>query len=76
MRSLIASSLDIICQIGIVLILLAALIAGWQVNGIMGAIMYLIGAFIFSVIMFGALFVLLDIRDNTRRMADAAERNG
>ena len=76
MRSLIASSLDIVCQIGIVLILLASLVAGWQMNGVVGAIMYLIGGFIFSVVMFGALFVLLDIRDNTRRAAEAAERNG
>jgi hypothetical protein len=73
MRSFIAKSLEIICQIAIVVMLLAGLIGGWGRDGFWGAILGLIGAFLFSVVFFGALFVLLDISDNTRRTAEALE---
>lgn len=76
MRSFISSSLEIILQIVFVLMLLAGLVSGWSTGGFVAAIGGLIGAFVFGVVMLGAIFVLLDIRDNTRRAADAAERNG
>ena len=76
MRSFISSSLEIILQIVFVLMLLAGLFSGYQTGGFFGAILGLISSFVFGVVLLGAVFVLLDIRDNTRRAADAAERNG
>jgi uncharacterized membrane protein len=74
MRNFITKSLEIICQIAIVVMLLAGLIGGWQAGGFMTAIGGLLGAFLFSVVFFGALFVLLDIAEFTRRTAEALER--
>ena len=74
MRKFITTSLDLICQVAIVLLLVAGIGAGWQNGGFFGAIGGLIGAFLLSVVFFGALFVLLDISDNTRRVAEAMER--
>ncbi len=76
MRGFISTSLDIILQIFFVLMLLAGLFSGYQTGGFFGAIGGLIGAFLVGVVFLGALFVLLDIRDNTKRAADALERNG
>jgi uncharacterized membrane protein len=76
MRQMITKSLELICQIAIVVFLLGGLISGWQWGGFFGAIGGLIGAFIFSVTFFGALFVLLDISDHTRRTAEALEKKG
>ncbi len=74
MRRFITTSLDVICQVAIVLLLIVGLGAGWENGGLFGAIGGLIGAFLVSVVFFGALFVLLDISDHTRRAADALER--
>ena len=74
MRRFISKSLELICQIAIVVMLIAGLIGGWQEGGFLGGIGGLIAAFLFSVVFFGALFVLLDISDNTRRTAEALER--
>jgi len=74
MRQLITKSLEIICQIAIVVILLGGLISGWRMGGFFGGIGGLVGAFIFSVVVFGTLFILLDIADYTRRTAEALER--
>ena len=49
MRQMITKSLELICQIAIVVMLLGGLISGWQMGGFFGAIGGLIGAFIFSV---------------------------
>lgn len=76
MRNMITKSLEIICQIAIVVFVLGGLIAGWNQGGFFGAIGGLIGSFLVSVVFFGALFVLLEISDNTRRAAEALERQG
>ena len=76
MRSIITKSLEVISYIGIVVIILGGAISGSQAGGAMGFISGLIGGFVFSVVVFGALFLLMDIADNTRRAADAQERNG
>jgi uncharacterized membrane protein len=76
MRQFITGSLNIICQVAIVVILIAGLGAGWQQGGLFGAIGGLIAAFLFSVVFFGALFVLLEIAENTRRTAEALESRG
>ncbi|MGD2062491.1 MAG: hypothetical protein PVF51_02785 [Nitrospirota bacterium] len=69
MRKLITKAFDIFCQVGVVLLLLGGLIGGYSANGIGGAISGLIGAALLSVILFGVLFVLMEIRDNTARSA-------
>ena len=74
MRQLITKSLELICQIAIVVMLLGGLVSGWQYGGFFGAIGGLIFSFIFAVVFFGALFILLDIADYTRRTAEALEK--
>jgi len=74
MRNMITKSLELICQIAIVVFVLGGLIGGWNAGGFLGGIAGLIGAFLFSVVFFGALFVLLEIAENTRRTAEALER--
>ncbi len=73
MRAFFSKSLEVVCQIAIVVLLLSGFFGGWQAGGFFGAIGGLLGAFLFSVVIFGALFVLLDIADNTRRSAEALE---
>ena len=73
MRRLIVNTLELLCNVAIVLILLMSTIQGANTGGFMGAIFGLIGGFIFSVLVFGALFVLMDIADHTRRSADALQ---
>jgi len=74
MRNLITKSLELICQIAIVVFVLGGLIGGWSQGGFLAGIAGMIGAFLFSIVVFGALFVLLEIADNTRRTAEALER--
>lgn len=74
MRKFITKSLEIICQIAIVVLLLGGFIGGWQSGGFGNAIGGLLGAFLISVVFFGALFVLLDIAEYTRRTAEALEK--
>ncbi|NCQ35684.1 hypothetical protein GW813_11575 [bacterium] len=69
MRKLIMKAFDIFCQVGVVLLLLGGVISGYSGKGIGGAILGLVGAAILSVILFGVLFVLMEIRDNTARSA-------
>lgn len=74
MRNLITKSLELICQIAIVVFVVGGLVAGWNFGGFFAGIAGLTGAFLFSVVFFGALFVLLEIAENTRRTAEALER--
>jgi uncharacterized membrane protein len=74
MRSFISKSLEVICQLAIVILLLSGFFGGWQSGGFIGAIGGLIVAFVVSVVFFGALFILLDIAENTRRTAEALEK--
>ncbi len=76
MRKMITKSLELICQIAIVVFVIGGLVGGWNAGGFFGGIAGLIGAFLFSVVFFGALFVLLEIAENTKRTAEALERKG
>ena len=69
MRKLISKAFDIFCQVGVVLLLLGGVISGYGAKGVGGAILGLVGAAILSVILFGVLFVMMEIRDNTARSA-------
>ena len=76
MRNMIVKSLELICQIAIVVFVISGLIGGWNQGGFLGGIAGMIVAFLFSVVFFGALFILLEIAENTRRTAEALEREG
>ena len=66
LSKLIVSSYGTLIEISLWLLLLFAVIAGWQTADFMGAIIGLIGGFIFSTIFMGALLVLEDIRKNVK----------
>lgn len=69
MKKIITKSLELFCQIAIVIIILATTIGGANAGGFGGAIVGLVTGSVFSVLLFGALFLLMDIADNTRKTA-------
>lgn len=73
MRHLIVKSLETLAYVGIALVVLAWAIAGANAFGFLGFIGGVIAGAIISIIIFGALFLLIDIADNTRRMAEHLE---
>jgi len=73
MRQMIINSLETIAYIAIVLVILGSAISGAGTGGFWGFIVGLIGGAIFSIVAFGALFLLIDIADNMRRTARALE---
>lgn len=76
MRHLITKSLEILSYIVMVLIILGAAFAGGGQGGFFGFIGGLIVGAIISVVIFGALFVLMDTADNTRRIVQLMEEKG
>lgn len=74
MRRLITKSLEFLSYAGMLVIVLAAAIGGAGAGGFLGLIGGLLGGVILSVIGFGALFVLMDTADNTRKMVELLER--
>ncbi len=82
MRKFILSSLELFSHIAIFLILLTGLVNGAISGGtsagtagaVAGGALGFLAALVGCVILFGAVFLLMDIADNTRRTADAVER--
>lgn len=74
MRRFITKSLEVLSFVVIALIVLGAAIGGAKSGGFFGFIGGLIGGTVTSIVIFGALFVLMDISDNTRRMAELLEQ--
>ncbi|MDJ0750542.1 MAG: hypothetical protein QNJ11_13735 [Woeseiaceae bacterium] len=80
MRKFILSSLELTSQIAIFLILLSGLVNGAIGGGFRGiggavtggAIGFLV-ALVFCVVVFGALYLLMEIAENTRRTAESIE---
>lgn len=62
LSKIVVSLYSALLEIGLWLILLVGLIAGWQGGGFIGAIGGLIGSAIFGAVVFGAFLVLDDIR--------------
>jgi len=62
----ILDSWSMMIEISLWLILLVAIIGGWQLNGFQGATVGLIGAFIVASIFQGVLLALDDIRKIVR----------
>jgi len=63
---IIVSSWAVLIEISLWLLLLAALIGGWQAGGIGGAIGGLVVAFIVGAMFLGAFLVLEDIRKSVK----------
>ena len=75
MRLFITKSLEILSYIAMLLIVLGAAGAGYNTGGFFGFLGGLIAGVIISVVAFGAVFLLMDTADNTRRMVELMERN-
>lgn len=60
----------ILLEIGLWLLLLSGLIAGWQAEGVLGAILGLVAAAIFGAIFFGAFLVLNDILSRVKAIEE------
>ncbi len=70
MRKLIVKSLETIAYVAIVLIVIGSGIGGASaMGGVTGFIVGVSGGAVFSIVTFGALFLLIDIAENTRRTA-------
>jgi hypothetical protein len=75
MKDLIINSLELLCKIGVVLLLLSGAVGGALTGNPFVAIAGLVVAFIASTIIFGILFLLIDINDNMRALRYAVEKN-
>ena len=72
MRTLIVKSLEAIAYVAIILVVLGLGAAGAAtMGGFTGFIVGALAGAVLSVAIFGALFLLIDIADNTRRTARA-----
>ncbi len=75
MKDLIINSLDLLCKIGVVLMLISGFGAGLLTGNPFVAIAGLVVSFIVSTIIFGLLFLLIDINDNIRKLRYVVEKN-
>jgi len=74
MRRFITKSLEVLSFVVMALIMLGAAVGGANAGGFLGFIGGLIAGAVMSVVIFGALFVLMDIADNTRRTVELMEQ--
>jgi hypothetical protein len=75
LSKIIVNSWSLLIEISLWLLLLSALIAGWQAGGFMGAIGGLVIAFIFGSMFLGAFIVLDDIRKSVRAIENRQSTN-
>ena len=75
MKDLIINSLEMLCKIGVILLLLAGGGIGFLTGNPFVALAGLIIAFVISTFLFGLLFLLLDINDNLRALRYQVEKN-
>jgi len=81
MRKFLVSSLELFSRIAIFLILLAGLIngvvdggsSGGTTGAIVGGVVGFSMALVLCIVVFGGIFLLIDIADNTRRTAESIE---
>jgi uncharacterized membrane protein len=73
-RRLITKSLELLSFVIIAIIVLGAAIGGASTGGFFGFIGGLIGGAVMSIVIFGALFVLMDTADNTKRIVELMEQ--
>ena len=74
MRRFITKSLEVLSFVVMALIVLGAAAGGANAGGFLGLVGGLVAGAIMSIVIFGALFVLMDIADNTRRMVELMEQ--
>lgn len=74
MRKLITKSLELFSYLVIFFLIAAAGMSGASQNGFGGFLVGIIGGVIMSIVIFGALFILMDIADNTRRTVELLEQ--
>lgn len=74
MRRIIVKSLEFLSYFVMAVIVLGAAIGGANEAGFFGFIGGLIIGVVTSIVIFGALFVLMDTADNTRRMVQLLEQ--
>lgn len=60
----------VLLEIGLWLLLLGGLIGGWQAQGLLGAIIGLVGSAVFGAVFFGAFLVLNDIRSRVKAIEE------
>jgi len=70
LKAIVVKSFDIFCQFGVVVLLLMGVIGGYSAGGVGGAIGGLLSSAIASILIFGVLFLIMDIRDNTKKTAE------
>ncbi len=73
MKRLIVGSIEILSLVLIAIFLLIGLIGGYQSGDVLGAILGVIISFAFSVVIFGALFILLEMSDSLRAIRQLLE---
>ena len=82
MRKFILSSLEVVSRIAIFLILVSGIIRGAISGGttgdvggaVVGGAIGCISALVICVVLFGAIFLLMEIAENTRRTADGIDK--
>ena len=73
MKRLIVGSIEILSLVLIAIFLLMGLVGGYQAGGVLGALIGIIVSFAFSVVIFGALFILLEMSDALRAIRQLLE---
>lgn len=76
MKIIITKGFEYMCQFGVFVFLIGGLVGGYSSSevtghGFIGAIFGLIGGLIAAVVVFGLLFLVMEIRDNTRKTVEA-----
>ena len=74
MRDLIVNSLELLCKIGVFLLVAAGTGFGLMTGNPFVAILGLVVSFVVSTVVFGLLFLLIDINDNIRAVRYALEK--
>ena len=66
LSKLIVKMYGVILEVGLWVLLLAALVGGWQANGFLGAIGALVIVAVLASVLFGAFLVINEIRDRVK----------
>ncbi|MDR3450342.1 MAG: hypothetical protein P4M15_11455 [Alphaproteobacteria bacterium] len=75
MKDLIINSLELFCKIGVFLLVVSGTLVGLLTGNPFVAIACLIASFVAAVVIFGLLFLLIDINDNLRSLRYTVEKN-
>lgn len=73
LSGIIVASYKILLEVSMWLILIGSFITGWEIKGFGAAIVALISAFVFCVVVFGAFLVLVDIQTSVKAIQNNRE---